>query len=83
MICDLGERGWDIAERYAVLENLDNARDFIGSMTDASGVRLAFIVTDDDSAFQLVCQDLPAPVSPIRLYESYLQNFRISPSRMS
>jgi adenine-specific DNA-methyltransferase len=83
MICDLGERGWDIAERYAVLENLDNAGDFIGSLTDASGVRLAFIVTDDESAFQLVCRDLPAHVSPIRLYESYLQNFRISPSRMT
>jgi adenine-specific DNA-methyltransferase len=83
IICDLGERGWDIAERYAVLENLDNAADFIGSLTDAADLRLAFIVTDDESAFQLVCQDLPAHVSPIRLYESYLQNFRISPGRMS
>jgi adenine-specific DNA-methyltransferase len=83
IICDLGERGWDIAERYAVLENLDNAADFIGSLTDAEDLRLAFIVTDDESAFQLVCQDLPAHVSPIRLYESYLQNFRISPGRMS
>jgi adenine-specific DNA-methyltransferase len=83
IICDLGERGWDIAESYAVLENLDNAADFIGSLTDAEGVKLAFIVTDDDSAFQLVCRELPSHVSPIRLYESYLQNFRISPGRMS
>jgi len=82
IIDDLGERGWDVAETYAVLENLDNASDFIGALTAAPGVRLAFIVTDDEAAFQLVCRDLPAEVSPIRLYESYLHNFAINSGRI-
>ncbi|MCC6617721.1 MAG: site-specific DNA-methyltransferase, partial [Chloroflexi bacterium] len=83
IIDDLGDRGWDVADTYAVLENLDNASDFIGALTDAPGVRLAFIVTDDDAAFQLVCRDLPAEVSPIRLYESYLHNFAINSGQIA
>lgn len=82
IIDDLGARGWDIADTYAVLENLDHAADFIGALRDADGVDLAVIVTNDDSAFQLVCRELPAHVSPIRLYESYLQNVRINSGRL-
>ncbi len=82
VIDDLGARGWNLADTYAVLENLDKAADFIGALAAADGVHLAFIVTDDDSAFQLVCRELPAHVSPIRLYESYLQNFRINSGRL-
>ena len=44
-------------------------------------MRLAFIVTDDDGAFQMVCRDLPEAVVPVRLYESYLQNFEINTGR--
>ena len=82
IIEDLGTRGWDVADTYAVLENLDSAADFSGALAHAEGVLLAFIVTDDDSAFQVVCRGLPLVVSPIRLYESYLDNFRINSGRL-
>jgi adenine-specific DNA-methyltransferase len=81
IISDLCENGWDIAESYAVLANLDQADKFIAALTHAEGVRLAYIVTDDDSAFQMVCRELPVTVVPVRLYESYLHNFEINSGR--
>lgn len=77
MILKLDDRGWDVSETYGVLENLDQVRDFVSQLTYGPEVRTAFIVTDDDSAFQMVCRDLPAHVLPVRLYESYLQNFQL------
>ena len=81
MISDLDERGWDVAETYGVLANLDHAEAFLSRLSQVTSVRLAFIVTDDDSAFQMVCRDLPEVVVPVRLYESYLQNFEINTGR--
>lgn len=81
VITDLGEDGWDVAETYGVLENLDQAGDFVARVTEEESVRTAFIVTDDDSAFQMVCRDLPSQVLSVRLYESYLQNFQLRGGR--
>ena len=38
-------------------------------------------VTDDDRRFQAVARALPDGVEPVRLYESYLSNFRFSMGR--
>lgn len=81
IIEDLGEAGWNVSETYGVLENLDQADQFIVEVAKAEGVQTAFIVTDDESAFQMVCRELPSRVIPTRLYESYLQNFQINSGR--
>ena len=81
IITDLGERGWDVAEAYAVLENLDQSESFLTAVTHASGVNLVFVITDDDSAFQMVCRELPETRVPVRLYESYLHNFEVNVGR--
>lgn len=81
IVTDLGEVGWDVAENYGVLENLDQAGAFVARVAVEESVRTAFIVTDDDSAFQMVCRDLPSHVLPVRLYESYLQNFQLRGGR--
>lgn len=81
IIDDLGDRGWDISEVYAVLENIDNAEAFFAAMRDAESVRTVFVVTDDDAAFQMVCRELPSELDMVRLYESYLQNFEINQGR--
>ena len=81
IIYDLGEDGWDVADSYGVLENIDQADEFVGAMSDREGVEIAYVVTDDDSAFQMVCRELPSWVVPVRLYESYLQNFEINTER--
>ncbi|NLT31243.1 MAG: hypothetical protein GXX86_12455, partial [Propionibacterium sp.] len=64
-----------------VLENLDQAGDFVARVAETESVKTAFIVTDDDSAFQMVCRDLPSQVLSVRLYESYLQNFMLRGGR--
>lgn len=81
IIGDLGDRGWEISEVYAVLENIDNAEAFFSAMRDAEDVRTVFVVTDDDAAFQMVCRELPSELDMVRLYESYLQNFEINQGR--
>ena len=70
-----------MADSYGVLENLDQADEFVAAVSAREGVDIAFVVTDDDSAFQMVCRELPSGVVPVRLYESYLQNFEINTGR--
>lgn len=77
IISDLGEDGWDVAQTYGVLADLDHAGDFAARVAEEEEVRTAFIITDDDSVFQMVCRSLPSQVAPVRLYESYLQNFML------
>lgn len=81
VIYDLGEEGWDVADFYGVLENLDQADEFVAAVRDRQEVDIAFVATDDDSAFQMVCRELRSGVVPVRLYESYLQNFEINTGR--
>jgi adenine-specific DNA-methyltransferase len=69
---------FDIADTYGILFDLDQSHDFIGAIGKADGVRMAFVVTDDDRAYQAVCAELPAHVEPVRLYESYLTSFTIN-----
>lgn len=72
---------YDIADRYAVLFDLDAAAGFLKALSDAESVQMVFIVTDDDRGFQAVCGELPARVEAVRLYESYLNNFTINTGR--
>jgi len=81
IITNLGDGGWDVAEAYGVLANLDQSHEFAAAIAKADEIGHAFIVTDDDSAFQMVCRELPDGVNPVRLYESYLQNFEINTGR--
>jgi adenine-specific DNA-methyltransferase len=71
----LPEAGWEVVESYGFLVNLDNTAPFIKSVSRAKGLRIAFIVTDDDRRFQAIARRLPDGVEPVRLYESYLTNF--------
>jgi adenine-specific DNA-methyltransferase len=74
----LPELGWDVADTYGLLTDLDQAAAFSDAVESKSTVRIAFIVTDDDRRFQSVARRLPNTVEPVRLYESYLTNFRFS-----
>ena len=70
-----------IADAYAVLFDLDASHDFLVALGKAPSAGVAFIVTDDDHGFQMVCSELPARVEAVRLYESYLANFTINTGR--
>ncbi|EPK7576331.1 site-specific DNA-methyltransferase [Klebsiella michiganensis] len=74
-------QGWDVVENYGVLVDLDQSTTFCKALKDNKGTRIAYIVTDDDRRFQAVARYLPDSVEPVRLYESYLSNFRFSMGR--
>lgn len=82
IIDSLGERGWDVADLYGVLEDFNHAAEFFEVLADAAGVRMVFFVTDDDAVFQMASRSLPEGVEPVRLYSSYLQNFEINRGRV-
>ena len=67
--------GWEVADTYGLLVDVDAASAFIKAMKKNSGLRLAYIVTDDDRRFQAIAKRVPDGVEPVRLYESYLTNF--------
>jgi adenine-specific DNA-methyltransferase len=71
----LPAEGWAVADAYGVLVDVDNAAPFYRAVAAAEGLRVAYIVTDDERRFQAVSRHLPAHVEPVRLYESYLSNF--------
>ncbi|MDO9034876.1 MAG: DNA methyltransferase [Methanoregula sp.] len=75
------ERGWDVAESYGVLVALDETTAFVKAMSGIETARIAYIVTDDDRRFQMICSLLPEHLTPLRLYESYLANFEINSER--
>lgn len=71
----LPAEGWAVADAYGLLVDVDAATPFIRSVQKAKGLRVAYIVTDDDRRFQAIARRLPEGVEPVRLYESYLTNF--------
>jgi len=80
-IADLPAAGWGVADTYGLLVDLDHASAFCDAVAAQAGLRIAYIVTDDDRRFQAVARSLPDSVEPVRLYESYLSNFRFSMGR--
>jgi len=71
----LPSEGWDVADAYGLLVELDNATDFLRAVRKTKALRVAYIVTDDERRFQALARRLPERVEPVRLYESYLTNF--------
>lgn len=80
-IDNLPKKGWEVADTYGLLTDLDQVAPFCRAVEAKRSVRIAYIVTDDDRRFQSVVRRLPAAVEPVRLYESYLTNFRFSVGR--
>jgi adenine-specific DNA-methyltransferase len=68
-------RGWDAAESYGLIVEMDKASEFLKAIQKAKTIRIVYIVTDDERRFQALARRLPDGVEAIRLYESYLTNF--------
>ena len=77
----LPEDGWAVADTYGLLTDLDKSAPFAEAMEAKKGIRIAYIVTDDERRFQAVVRQMLPKVEPIRLYESYLTNFRFAMGR--
>jgi adenine-specific DNA-methyltransferase len=73
---------FDVADTYAVLFNVDASREFLAATEKADSLRVAFVVTDDETQFQAVATQLSAGIESVRLYESYLRTFEINTGRV-
>jgi adenine-specific DNA-methyltransferase len=72
---------FDVADTYAVLFNVDASKPFLAAVEKSKGLRIAYIVTDDETQYQAVAGQLPDDVESVRLYESYLRTFQINAGR--
>jgi adenine-specific DNA-methyltransferase len=72
---------FDVADTYGVLFTVDASKPFLAVIEKADGLRLAYIVTDDETQYQAVAGQLPEGVESVRLYESYLRTFQINTAR--
>lgn len=73
--------GWDVADVYGVLADLDHMKRFLKAVWGNESVSVAFVVTDEDRLFESVARQLPDRVEAVRLYQSYLRNFEIESGR--
>lgn len=67
------EGGWAVADSYGILKDLDLASDFVAELQRNEGIRIAYVVTDDDGRYQQVASEIPG-IETVRLYEDYLRN---------
>ncbi|MFI1294303.1 site-specific DNA-methyltransferase [Streptomyces sp. NPDC020792] len=74
----ISERGWDSTESYGILFDLDQITPFSEAVRKVESLQVAYVVTDDERRYQSVVRRLPSQVETVRLYESYLSNFRIT-----
>lgn len=74
-IDEIPSTGWDIVDTYGLLVNIDLSEDFSQEMKKYPDIQIAYIVTDDERVFQSIAKKLPKHIEPVRLYESYLNNF--------
>ena len=74
----ISTKGWDVANTYGIITDLDNASAFCEAVEKSEELKIAYIVTNDDRRFQSVARQLTDSVESVRLYESYLNNFRFS-----
>lgn len=77
-IDELPPTGWAVVETYGLLTDLDTAELFLEATRAMRSIKTAFIVTNDNWRFEAVAQQLPEGVEAVRLYESYLTNFRFA-----
>jgi adenine-specific DNA-methyltransferase len=73
---------FDVADTYAVLFNVDASKPFLAAVEKSNGLRIAYIVTDDETQYQAVAGQLPEGVESVQLYETYLRTFQINTGRV-
>lgn len=71
------EPGYAISDTYAVLFDFAAVGDFVKALKGSPEVVCAFVITDDTARFAGVRAQLPG-LDVVRLYENYLQSFKIA-----
>lgn len=71
------EPGYAISDSYAVLFDFAAVGDFVKALKGRPEISCAFVITDDTARFAGVKAQLPG-LDVVRLYENYLQSFKIA-----
>lgn len=71
------EPGYAISDAYAVLFDFAAVGDFVKALKGRPEVASVFVITDDTARFAGVKAQLPG-LDVVRLYENYLQSFKIA-----
>lgn len=69
--------GFAVADAYAVLFDFASVGAFVNAVKGDPGIACAYVVTDDTARFAAVKAQLPG-LAVVRLYENYLQSFKIA-----
>ncbi|WP_342320091.1 DNA methyltransferase [Corynebacterium mayonis] len=81
VIESIPDRGWDVAESHGVIKNLAAVESFADAIRETGSITTAYIVTDDDLAFQSTVSRLDGfDVKCVQLYNTYLTNFAFTQS---
>lgn len=81
VIESIPDQGWDVAESHGVIKNLAAVESFADAIRESGTVTTAYIVTDDDLAFQSAVSRLDGlDVECVQLYSTYLTNFAFTQS---
>jgi len=82
IITKIPDCGWDITESYGVIENVAASKEFIKAVAKNSGVKVIYIVTNDDLVFESMARELAkTDAELVRLYSTYLNNFAFQQAR--
>ncbi|WP_270404284.1 site-specific DNA-methyltransferase [Candidatus Collinsella stercoripullorum] len=76
-IIEREQKGFAIADSYAVLFTYAYANEFVEAVSANPDIRCVYVVTDDEGRFASVASQLPGR-DVVRLYESYLRSFKIA-----
>ena len=69
--------GFAVADTYAVLFDFAAVGAFVSAVKSDPGITCAYVITDDTARFATVKAQLPG-LDVVRLYENYLQSFKIA-----
>lgn len=68
---------YEIADSYAVLFDYASVGDFVDEVSSIEGISCVYVITDDTARYANVKAQLPG-IDVVRLYENYLQSFKIA-----
>lgn len=68
---------YSVTGTYAILFAVDSAAAFVSAVREADTLRVAYIVTDDESQFRVIAAQLPSAIETVRLYAAYLDNAKM------
>lgn len=69
--------GWEVADSYGVLTDLDKSEVFASTISQSTSVTHAFVFTDEDRLFETVTRMMPSHVDVVRMNDAYLRNAEV------